>query len=137
MIQAQLIDYIIYLREERKVVAATINTTMASIKKFYDTNDIELKWKKIKSYVGRGGKNRRNRRDRPYTHFEITKILEKADLRGKVAILLMASAGLRVGALPSLKIRNLERIDKYQLYKITVYENEDEEYFTFCTPECT
>ena len=59
MIQAQLIDYIIYLREERKVVAATINTTMASIKKFYDTNDIELKWKKIKSYVGRGGKNRR------------------------------------------------------------------------------
>jgi hypothetical protein len=37
---------------------------MASIKKFYDTKDIELKWKKIKSYVGRGGKKRRNRRDR-------------------------------------------------------------------------
>lgn len=28
-------------------------------------------------------------------------------------------------------------IDKYSLYKITVYENEDEEYITFCTPECT
>ena len=49
----------------------------------------------------------------------------------------MCSAGLRIGALPSLKIRNLERIAKYQLYKITVYENEDEEYVTFCTPECT
>lgn len=136
LIQAQLIDYIIHLREERKVVAATINTTMASIKKFYDTNDIELKWKKIKSYVGKG-KNKRNRRDRPYTHLEIAKMLEKADQRGKVAILLMCSAGLRVGALPTLKIRNLERIDRYQLYKITVYENEDEEYFTYCTPECT
>ena len=85
-----------------------------------------------------GGKNRRTEEiGLTPTHFEITKILEKADLRGKVAILLMASAGLRVGALPSLKIRSLERIDKYQLYKITVYENADEEYFTFCTPECT
>jgi hypothetical protein len=27
---------------------------MSAIKKFYDTNDIELKWKKIKSYVGKG-----------------------------------------------------------------------------------
>jgi hypothetical protein len=26
-----------------------------------------------------------------------------------------------------LKIRNLERIEKYSLYKITVYENEDED----------
>jgi hypothetical protein len=64
-------------------------------------------------------------------------MLEKADQRGKVAILLMFSSGMRVGALSSLKIRNLERIDKYQLYKITVYEGDDEEYVTFCTPECT
>jgi hypothetical protein len=48
----------------------------------------------------------------------------------------MSSAGIRVGALPSLKIRNLEKIEKFQLYKITAYEGEDEEYFTFCTPEC-
>src|ERR687896_520815 len=43
---------------------------------------------------------------------------------------------MRVGALPSLKIRNLEKIEEYQLYKITVYEGEDEEYITFWTPEC-
>jgi hypothetical protein len=48
----------------------------------------------------------------------------------------MVSTGMRVGAIPLLKIRNLEKIEKYQLYKITVYENEDEEYITFCTPEC-
>ena len=63
-------------------------------------------------------------------------MLEKADQRGRVAILLMASTGMRVGAIPLLKIRNLERIEKYSLYKVTVYENEDEEYITFCTPEC-
>jgi hypothetical protein len=27
---------------------------MAAVKKFYNTNDIELKWAKIKSYVGKG-----------------------------------------------------------------------------------
>lgn len=135
LIQSQLIDYIISLREENKLSATTINTKMAAIKKFYDTNDIELKWKKIKSYVGKG-KNKKNKKDRPYTKTEISKMLEKADQRGRIAILLMTSSGIRVGAIPSLKIRNLEKIDKYNLYKITVYENEEEEYTTFCTPEC-
>jgi integrase len=133
--QQRLIDYIIYMREELKISAATINTRIAPIKKFYDTNDIELKWKRIKSYVGRS-KSKNNRKDRPYTHYEIAKMLEKADQRGRVAILLMASAGIRVGALPSLKIRDLQRVEKYSIYKITVYENEPEEYTTFCTSEC-
>jgi integrase len=123
------------MREELKISAATINTRIAPIKKFYDTNDIELKWKKIKSYVGRS-KSKNNRKDRPYTHYEIAKMLEKADQRGRVTILLMASAGIRVGALPSLKIRDLQRVEKYSIHKITVYENEPEEYTTFCTSEC-
>lgn len=63
-------------------------------------------------------------------------MLEKADQRGRTTILLMSSAGIRVGALPLLRIRNLEKIEQYGLYKITVYEGEDEEYTTFCTPEC-
>ena len=133
--QQRLIDYIIYMREELKISAATINTRIAPIKKFYDTNDIELKWKRIKSYVGRS-KSKNNRKDRPYTHYEIAKMLEKADQRGRVVIILMASAGLRVGALPSLKIRDLQRVEKYSIYKISVYENEPEEYTTFCTSEC-
>jgi len=63
-------------------------------------------------------------------------MLEKADQRSRIAILLMCSSGIRVGAIPSLKVRNLERIEKYNIYKITVYENEDEEYITYVTPEC-
>jgi integrase len=123
------------LKEENKLNANTINSRVSPVKKFYDTNDIELKWKRIKSYVGKG-RNKKYKKDRPYTHLEIQKMLEKADQRGRIAILLMSSSGIRVGALTSLKLRNLERIDKYNIYKITVYENEDEEYITFCTPEC-
>jgi integrase len=134
MIQFKLIDYVISLREENKLNASTIKSRIAAVKKFYDTNDIELKWKKINSYIGKG---RKNRKDRPYTRSEIVKMLEKADQRTRVAILLMCSSGIRVGAIPSLKIRNLEKIGKYNIYKITVYENEDEEYVTYCTPECT
>ena len=134
LIQSQLIDYVIYLREEKKLVSKTINSNLVALKKFYDTNDVESKWKKIKMYVGKVKK--KGKKDRPYTHQEIAKMLEKSDQRTRIAILLMCSAGLRVGALPSLKIRNLERIEKYNIYKITVYENEDEEYTTFCSPEC-
>ena len=54
LIQSQLIENIIYLRENRKLGSNSINTNMAAVKKFYDTNDIELKWAKIKSYVGKG-----------------------------------------------------------------------------------
>lgn len=112
LIQSQLIEYIIYLRENRKLGSNSINTNMAAVKKFYDTNDIELKWAKIKSYVGKG-KGGGGRKDRPYTIKEISKMLEKADQRGKIAILLMCSSGIRVGALSSLKIRNLEKIDMF------------------------
>jgi len=82
---------------------------MAAVKKFYDTNDIELKWAKIKSYVGKGKGRGGGRKDRPYTIKEISKMLEKADQRGKIATLLMCLSGIRVGALSSLKIRNLEK----------------------------
>jgi integrase len=49
----------------------------------------------------------------------------------------MCSAGLRRGALQYLRISDLEKIDKYNLYKISVYKKEQEQYTTFCTPECT
>jgi integrase len=64
---------------------------------------------KIKSYVDKG-KGEGGRKD---TIKEISKMLEKADQWGKIAILLMCSSGIRVGALSSLKIRNLEKIDMF------------------------
>lgn len=42
-----------------------------------------------------------------------------------------------MGAIPSLKLGNLVKIEKYGLYQITVYHNSKKHnYKTFCSPEC-
>ena len=40
------------------------------------------------------------------------------------------------GCITQLETKDLEHIEKYQLYKIMVYKTEEEQYTTFCTPEC-
>jgi hypothetical protein len=55
-------------------------------------------------------------------------------------VLLFASTGMRLGALPTLKMRNFRSVNidndkQIKLYQITIYEGEPEEYITFCTPE--
>lgn len=70
------------------------------------------------------------RKDRAYTHEEIHKLLQIADERMGVVILLLSSSGIRIGALCTLRLRYLEN------NKVTVYENTKEEYITFITPEC-
>jgi integrase len=45
----------------------------------------------------------------------------------------MASSGIRIGGLPDIRIKNLEKINN--IYKIIVYEASNSQYFTFCTPE--
>jgi site-specific recombinase XerD len=72
---------------------------------------------------------------RTYTHQEISKIIQVSNLRMKVIILLMASTGIPVGALPSLKMRNLEKIN--DIHKVTVYKVQKNRIFTFTTPERT
>jgi len=55
----------------------------------------------------------------------------------KVCILVYASTGIRKSALPSIQMRHLEKIDKANLYKITVYSGEKkDQYIAFTTPEC-
>ena len=45
-------------------------------------------------------------RDRAYTDKEIKTLLDSADLRMKVILLLMASSGIRIGAIPDLKLKH-------------------------------
>ena len=82
------------------------------------------------------GESERKNTDRGYTHEEIKKILDVADLRMKSVILLLASTGMRIGAITDLKLKHLEEINKEKIYKITVYEKSKEEYYTFCSHEC-
>jgi integrase len=124
------------MKEELKLSRNSIYSRLSAVEKFYETNDIELRWKKIKSYIGHGGK-KRSKKDRPYTHVEIANMIEEADQKGKIAILLMFSSGIRVGGLASLKIGDLEKNEKYGIYKIRVYDSEEGEYTTFCLLECS
>jgi integrase len=81
------------------------------------------------------GKKHRSTLDRPYTRAEILKLLDAGNTRDKIIVLLMASDGLRIGVLPSVVLRDLIRIDKYNLYQLKVYAGTEAEYITFCTPE--
>ena len=85
-----------------------------------EMNDVLLNWSKIKKFNKyERTDNSINGKDRPYTHPEIQQIIQYADEPCKTAILLLSSTGMRIGALPSVKIGDLERIDKQ--YKITIY----------------
>jgi integrase len=96
-------------------------------------NDVVINWKKLKKFKS---KHYTVVEDRPYTREQIKALVDAAPLRDKCIILLMCSAGLRMGALAYLRIRDITKIDKYQVYKINVYKKEQEQYETFCTPEC-
>ena len=49
-------------------------------------------------------------------------------------ISVLASTGIRIGPLPTLRLSHLQKIDR--VYKFKIYENTKDEYFTFCSPEC-
>jgi integrase len=130
-LQNQIIPYLMSLRE-RKLSYNSISTRLNAIYHFYDMNDVTLNKKKLKMFKG---EYTRKVVDRAYIHEDIKKILDVSDLRAKTIVLLMASSGLRIGSLPDIRIRNLEKVNK--VYKITVYEGSNSQYFTFCTPECS
>lgn len=125
-IEFQIIKFIDKMKNEGRNWGA-IHNYVSMILAFYKINDIVLNVAKINKFMP---EQRKVKKDRSYTHQEIHKMLEICDERTRCIILLMASTGMRIGAIPGLKVGNLDN------YKITVYENDKEEYFTFITPEC-
>ena len=48
----------------------------------------------------------------------------------------MCSAGLRIGAIPGLRVKDLVPIDKHAIYRLNLYaKSKKSSYFSFCTPE--
>jgi integrase len=132
--QSRIIDFVIFLKEKNQMASRSRSLFLTALKHFYDMNDVSgLNWKKIRSFVG---EIEDTVEDRPYTREEIAKLLEKAKERERVMILLMCSAGMREGAIHTLKLSNLTKIEKYKIYKIMIYGKSKEKYYSFCTPEC-
>jgi integrase len=126
-----IIEYLV-----RKRVSATFkNVILATIRHACEINDVVLNWKKIKKFIRSSQKtgNEISGKDRGYTHAEIQRILEFSEQRIKTAFLILASTGMRIGGLGPLKVGDLKRIN--DIYRVTVYSDEKEQYITFTTPE--
>lgn len=136
-IEDHIINFIISMKEEGKSFSA-IHNYVSAIIKFYTINDIVLNSSKIYRFLP---EKKKSKKDRGYTHEEIHRLLDIADERMRTVILLLSSTGMRIGAIPDLRLRNLEKVesDLYPggIYKITGYEGFNEEYITFTTPECS
>lgn len=133
--QQEMSDFIINYLVNKKCSRQYKIVIFSAIKHACEMNDVILNWKKLKKFIkSERTENSVNGKDRGYFDYEILKILEYSDQRLKTAFLVLASTGNRIGALQSIKLSDLERIDN--LYKITVYTGDNEEYITFCTPEC-
>jgi integrase len=133
IIQMDICDFIASMRNTH--APSSIATHVTALIKFYNMNDVlSLNWKKIRSFEP---EKEKVAEDRPYTRSEVKKLIDNASLRNRAIILLMASSGVRVGAIPILRIKDLEAIDKYRIYKVNVYpKSKKSAYFSFCSPEC-
>jgi integrase len=149
IIESDIRAYLVYLRNEKKISHNSAVLYLTVIKKFYTVNtDYPFKWNLINMYLGNDDTDTaddennddeyESQQDRPYTMEEVKTMFNAAqDIRVKIVISLLSSSGLRHGALNILKLKDLEKIDKYNLYKITAYRNSKKfRYYTYCTPEC-
>ena len=104
IVESFIIDYVIHLRDVKQLKYMSIQVDIAAIFHFLEMNDFDLSGnskKKIKRFLP---SDESTYDDRAYTKEEIARILSKCDERSKVIILLMASTGMRMGAIPILKI---------------------------------
>jgi integrase len=118
-IEAQVISFVIHLRDVDKISHSLRVAYLASVNMFYSMNDIVLNRQKIGRYLG---EQVRINPERAFTREEIAKLLTFCDERITAVVLLLASSGVRAGALPTLRLKHLKEIPDYNLYRITVYE---------------
>lgn len=133
-LQALLIAYVVDVKDKEKLAPASMKVRLAAVKSFCKISDFEgINWKKVKRYIG---ESYRKAEDRPYTREEIKSLLDTAhSLRDKAIILLLASSGMRRGAIIKLQLKHLKPLEKYHIFVIDVYKQAREHYYTFCTPE--
>jgi hypothetical protein len=135
---SSIIQYLQELKERveaKQITAGTMKNRYQAVKLFCEMADINISWKKISRGIPRV---RKFADDRAPTIEEIQKIIEYPDRRIKAIVCTMASSGIRVGAWDFLKWKHITPIERSGVVvagKIVVYAGEEDEYFTFITPE--
>jgi integrase len=140
-LKTMVLNYIIHLKKIAKPSAGkpkrgelsvnSVKLYVKGVKSFLEFNEIALPWNKIAKFLPNDVTNSY----RSYTKEEIKKLLSIADPRDRCIILLMASSGIRVGAIQTLKVKSVKRLDG-DVGIVTVYpESKDSVYATLVTPE--
>jgi len=131
-IQELLEDYVMHLK--RKISPNSVPIYYAPIELFFVMNDITINYKKLRKLFP---KKIKKGNERGYTIEEIRKIIKNAkSKRNRSIVLLFASSGIRLGAIPGILLKRLSKIGKNS-YAIKIYEDETDEDFVFTTPEAT
>jgi integrase len=124
-----LIHFII-TKKNAGMSSSALNNYVAAVAKFYLINDKPINISRVNRFMPEPLKVKK---DRGYQPEEILKVLELANERTRALILLLASAGVRLGSISDLTMDDLE--DKGDIFKVTVYRNTRQEYFSYTTPE--
>lgn len=149
-IEDSIISWLGTMKDSGKATA-TMKTALASLVFFYSSNRLKVDSK----FVGRRIPKKPVLPHRSPTKEELAAIIEAANLRGKALAGLFASSGVRVGAIPSLKIRHRRKVRLEELehhdcnckdrshplsfsgYLLNAYEGDEEQYFTFMSEEAS
>jgi integrase len=146
---AQVKEFLLSL-QTKGLSQGSIRNYRNALKHFYEMNDIALNWKKISKFARMEQEHQKQqlqqkepiqprKKDRAYRCEEIQKMLEKSNEKARAIILLLASSGMRLEAIPFLTLGNLTKITNnnhnFTLYQILVYAGSNDEHTTFCTPE--
>jgi integrase/recombinase XerD len=133
MFQEMVEDYVMYIKS-KNLSKSSVSMPINALQLFCDSNDIEIRWKKIRRMIPQ--QKKRSGKD-PYTTENIIQMISfEPNIRNKAIIHFMAASGVRVGAISDLKVKHLTKISD-NCMAITVYPDELEEYTTFLTPEAT
>jgi integrase len=109
------------------------NLALSAIKHDYFMQDkLVLNWTKIAKFLG---ENEAKYEIRGYTHDEIKRLLDVADVKYRAIILLLASTGMRRDAFVKIESKDMEYLADYDLYKIKIYKKSKYEQLCFTTPE--
>ena len=109
VIEQMVIGYVEMLRDKGRT-SKTIYLHCSAIFHFFEMNDMVLNRGKITRFIPPDESPNHLNSDKAYTLEQIGRILDSCDVREKAVILLMASTGMRIGAIPGLRVGNLTSI---------------------------
>jgi integrase len=124
LIEQGIIDILIDMRHKKQLSFSAQNIFLCSLTHFFSINDVTINRKKIKKFMS---ESENKYEYRSYTHAEIASLLNISDEREKTIILILASTGMRVGAVHPLRLKDLKKCNVNEqggyIYQIQLHQN--------------